>query len=156
MLPWMGSVTRPLRELLRVTRHGAHLILTVANRWRLNHVLDPLCFQLLQPVRRKVRSAIQWFGLGDAQPGIPRHSLHSLREFDAMLVAAGAQKIRGLTVGFGPFTFLNVPLFSDSIGIRIHRALQALANRGIIGLRSAGAGYIVLAQKVRKPSRPAD
>jgi ubiquinone/menaquinone biosynthesis C-methylase UbiE len=151
VLPWMDSPTLPLREMLRVAKPGAHLILSASNRWRLCHMLDPLCFPPLRPIRWKMRGVCESLGLCRASDE-PRHTLHSLREFDALILAAGAQKLQGVTVGFGPFTFLTFRLFSESTDIRIHRYLQNLANRGTVILRSTGEGYVVLARKFQAES----
>jgi ubiquinone/menaquinone biosynthesis C-methylase UbiE len=42
--PWLHSLNTAIREFARVLRPGGYLILTADNRWRLNHVLDPLFF----------------------------------------------------------------------------------------------------------------
>ncbi len=147
VIPWMDSPTQPLHEMLRVTKPGAYLLVTASNRWRLSHILDPFCFPPLRPIRLKIRAALEQLGLRSRRFRIPQHSLHSPGEVDEMLLSAGAYKIRGTTVGFGPFTFLNMRVFSEATGIRIHQYFQELANRGTPVFRSTGEGYIVLAQK---------
>src|SRR2546429_6673175 len=57
------------------------------------------------------------------------------------------------TVGFGPFSFLGWKFLSDSSGVRVHRRLQQLADRGVPILRSMGTQYIVLARKGVATSR---
>jgi len=151
VIPWMDSPAQPLREMIRVTKPGAHLIVTVSNRWSLNQVLDPFCFPLLRPIRRKVRDSLERLGFFKGKPARLRHAFHSNKEFDAMLMTEGVQKIRGITVGFGPFTFMTFHLFSESTGVRIHNLLQARADKGTFALRSAGEGYIVLARKPLSP-----
>jgi ubiquinone/menaquinone biosynthesis C-methylase UbiE len=152
VIPWMDSPLQPLREMLRVTKPGAFLILTVSNRWSLNQVLDPICFPLFRPIRWKVRSSLERLGLYHRDSTKLRHAFHSIREFDAMLQSVGVEKIRGITVGFGPFTFIHCRLFSESTAIKVHNVLQRQANRGTICIRSAGEGYIVLAKKDQFPS----
>jgi len=50
-------------------------------------------------------------------------------------------------LGFGPFWLLN-RLLPQAFGVKLHRALQGLADRGVPVLRSAGAQYITLSRKV--------
>jgi hypothetical protein len=54
-----------------------------------------------------------------------------------------------MMLGFGPFSFLGRTLLPDPLGIRLHHRLQALADRGVAGLRSTGSQYVVLARKHR-------
>jgi len=143
--PWLYSLDKALREVVRVVRPGGYLIATADNWWRLNHWLDPRYWPPLQPVRRRVRNVLERCGLVGPRGASAR--FHSTREFDSCLLAAGLKKIAGRTVGFGPFSFLGWKFLSDSRGVRVHRSLQELANRGAPVLRSMGTHYIVLARK---------
>ncbi len=147
VLPWVEPPIEPLREMARVTRHGGHLILTVDNRWRLNHLLDPRCFPWLRSFRWKVREALEKAGWVKRRPPVPRHALYSCREFDLMISATGLTKKVDMTLGFGPFTLFNRPLFSETTSIKIHKKLQHLADRKVPVLRSSGVESIVLAFK---------
>jgi len=143
--PWLYSLDKAFREVARVLRPGGYLIATADNWWRLNHVLDPRYLPPLRPVRQGVRRVLEGLGLVGAQGASAR--LHSIKEFDACLSAAGLQKIEGRTVGFGPFSFFGCKLLPDSSGVRVHERLQRLADRGMPVLRSMGTQYIVLARK---------
>jgi SAM-dependent methyltransferase len=144
--PWLDSVDKALREVVRVLRPGSYLIATADNWWRLNHWLDPRYLPPLTPLRRRVRDVVERVGLIGPRGASTR--LYSPGEFDACLGKAGLEKIEGRTVGFGPFSLLGCGLFSDSLGLRVHRRLQELADRGAPILRSMGTHYIVLARKV--------
>ena len=143
--PWLHSLDQAVREVTRVLRPGGYLITTADNWSRLNHWLDPRYFPPFGPVRRGVRGVLERLTLRKHKGASAR--LHPIREFDACLAAAGLQKIQGRTVGFGPFSFFGRKLFSDLSGVRVHRCLQTLADRGIPVLRSAGTQYVVLARK---------
>src|SRR5207253_8033034 len=103
---------------------------------RLNHWLDPRDLPPRQPVRRQVRDVLERCGLVGPRGASAR--FHSTGEFDSCLLAAGLEKIAGRTVGFGPFSFLGWKFLSDSSGVRVHRRLQQLADRGVPILRSMG------------------
>jgi len=150
--PWLYSLDKALREVVRVVRPGGYLITTADNWWRLNHWLDPRYWPPLQPMRRQVRNVLERFGLVGPRGASAR--FHSTREFDSCLLAAGLEKIAGRTVGFGPFSFLGWKFLSDSSGVRVHRRLQELADRGVPILRSMGTHYIVLARKGVATSAP--
>jgi len=143
--PWLYSLDKAVREVARVLRPGGYLITTADNWWRLHGWLDPRYLPLLAPMRRRVRYVLERLAL-IGSPGVSAR-LHSIREFDACLSAAGLTKIEGRTVGFGPFSFLGCKLLPGSFGVKVHHGLQDLADRGVPILRSMGTHYIVLARK---------
>jgi SAM-dependent methyltransferase len=143
--PWLHSLGQAVREVARVLRPGGYLITTADNWWRLNYWLDPRYFPPLGPVRKGFRGVLERLAL--RKPSGASARLHSIKEFDASLAAAGLEKIDGRTVGFGPFSFLGQKMLPDSSGVRVHHWLQNLADRGTPVVRSAGTHYIVLARK---------
>ncbi len=143
--PWVHSLDKAMREVARVLRPGGYLITTADNWWRLHFWLDPRYFPPLGPIRQGFRTLMQWAEL--VRPKEPSARLHSIREFDACIAAAGLQKVEGKTVGFGPFSFFGIPILPDSKGIRLHGLLQRHADRGMPVLRATGSHYVVLARK---------
>jgi 2-polyprenyl-3-methyl-5-hydroxy-6-metoxy-1,4-benzoquinol methylase len=144
VVPWLLSLNKALREVARVLRPGGCLIASADNWWRLNRWLDPRYVPALAPLRRRLRKVLERRKL--IHPAGACARLHSIREFDAYLAAAGLTKVQARTVGFGPFSFLGCKL-PDSYGRNVHRRLQNLADRGVPILRSMGTHYIVLARK---------
>jgi hypothetical protein len=49
-----------------------------------------------------------------------------------------------MTLGFGPFTFLQRKVLSEPLGIALHRRLQRLAEQNVPLFRSTGSHYLVL------------
>ncbi len=143
--PWLDSLEGPLREVRRVLCPGGHLIVSADNRWRLNAILDPRLFPVFGSLRARLRRVVD--RVGDRSPGA-RVRMHTVSEFDRLLAASGFQKVQGRTLGFGPFTLFNLPLASGTRGVRLHRALQRLADRGVPVLRGSGAQYLVVARPV--------
>jgi ubiquinone/menaquinone biosynthesis C-methylase UbiE len=156
VLAWQDSPQQALSEIYRVLRPGGHLIVSVGNRWCLHDVLNPPYNPLLAPLRRKL---VPWFrrlGLLSQPAGsigyAPIASWVSdthrrASETDQMLKAAGFRKLKSASVGFGPFGFFKVNLFSDAYSVKLHNALQSLADRNFPILRSTGAHYMVLSLK---------
>jgi ubiquinone/menaquinone biosynthesis C-methylase UbiE len=144
---WLHSLDRAMREMFRVLKPHGYLVITAANRWSLDNILDPGSFPGLQPIRWKVRNVLEQFGL--RKPGTePRHHMYSITEFDAFLSAVRLEKMKGMTVGFKPFSFLNHQLLPQSVGVKMHQKLQSFADRGLPVIRSAGVAYIALAKKL--------
>src|SRR5262249_37036596 len=144
VLPWLPSSDQPLLEMCRVLRPGGYLIITVDNRWALRWLLEPHTSPLLTPAKRMVRRVIP-----RPKPTDPRVQsfLTSISNFDALLDATGLEKLDGMTLGFGPFTFFGHHLLPDDVGLKMHRMLQSLVQRQFPVLRSLGSQYIVLARK---------
>jgi len=72
---------------------------------------------------------------------------HSIGTVDGWLRESGLSKIKGATLGFGPFTWFGRRVLGDKSGIEMHEKLQALADRGVFGFRSLGWHYLVLGHK---------
>jgi len=140
VLPWLQAIDEPIRELGRVTKAGGYLIVNVDNRWRLHELLDPRLNPIHAPIRKFARA------LQDRNYFPPTQRC-SPRELDAILQKAGYTKIQGTALGFGPFTLLGQRVLPDTVGIKVHNALQRFADHNIPLLRSTGAQYLVLARK---------
>jgi ubiquinone/menaquinone biosynthesis C-methylase UbiE len=151
VLPWLPRPGIALAEMARVTRPGGAVVANVDNAARLHYALDPRLNPHLAGTRAAVKTLLR------RPPGETgaRSQLHSMREFDAMLDAAGLEKLRGKAIGFGPFTMLGRRALPDRTGVRLHRSLQRRADEGRRGLAARGAQYLVLARKRRKHGDPA-
>jgi 2-polyprenyl-3-methyl-5-hydroxy-6-metoxy-1,4-benzoquinol methylase len=146
VVPWVRRLAAVLEELHAVLEPGGHLIVSADNLWRLSHLLDPWWFPPLLPIRARGRRILNRTG-AIAAPPRPRHHLHSIRQLDRALARHGFEKVRGVTLGFGPFSFFNRRLLTEPAGVRLHRLLQGLADRGLPGIRALGSQYVVLARK---------
>ena len=145
VIPWLHSPELAVAEMSRVLMDGGHLIVNADNRARLNHLVDPLLTPALGPVRVAARSLLT-SGRPRSQ-STPANSLHWPRQFDAMLARHDLHKMRSQTFGFGPFSVMGRRIVSESRSVSLHLQLQSLADRGVPGLRSTGAQYIVHAYK---------
>lgn len=156
VVPWVHSAPAALTEMVRVTRPGGYVLLSADNRWRLNHVLDPWLCPALTQLREGIGKLLSGPQQAASPSARPVAQFHSSSEVDRWLAAAGLEKVRSTTVGFGPFSFHYRAILGDQTGLLWHRRFQQLADRNVPGLRSAGAHYIVLARKsvpcLRMPS----
>jgi ubiquinone/menaquinone biosynthesis C-methylase UbiE len=142
VLPWLSSLLEPMREMIRVLQPGGYLIVTVDNRYRMSYVLHPSAWARLVGIRLPGRPRFR------KRYKIPPSTTCSVHKFDALLPALGLEKLWGATLGFGPFYLLNRVLPQAS-GVKLHHALQSLADRRVPLIRSAGAHYIALSRKVK-------
>jgi ubiquinone/menaquinone biosynthesis C-methylase UbiE len=144
VIPWLHSPSDSLEEMARVLRPGGQLILTADNRARLSSFIDPRAMlALITPLRRA------WRALTRRRPRpLAANRLDFPRRIDQLLVAANLRPLARRTVGFGPFSFLGRPLFGERRGVLINDRLQALADRGVPGLRWTGWHYVVRARKL--------
>jgi ubiquinone/menaquinone biosynthesis C-methylase UbiE len=146
VIPWLHSEGLALQEMQRVLKPGGHLLVTADNNARLNRILDPLSSPLSAPLRLAAKRLLRLCGLWSATSGF-QPKRHYPREFNRLVGECGFETVQSSTVGFGPFTFLGKALVTDSVGIRLHRRLQALASRQGAFLRWTGSHYLVLLKK---------
>jgi len=146
VIPWLPSPELAVREMVRVLKPGGHLLLNCDNRWRLNHLLDPFYFSCCSSLRSRRVALLRHLGVLAPCSNASRRR-HSKRQFDRMLTANGMEKKRSMMLGFGPFSCFGKQVFSEPMGIKIHRRLQHLANRNMPVIRFTAAQYMVLAWK---------
>ncbi len=146
VIPWLHSPGQALEEMARVLRPGGYLIATADNRARLNRLLDPLSSPLLAPLRWTVKRVLIALGLRRGQAALDP-KMHYAGQIDRLAASAGFEKRSSRTVGFGPFTLAGRGIVPARAQVKLHRRLQALADRGLPLLRSTGCHYMLLAQK---------
>jgi ubiquinone/menaquinone biosynthesis C-methylase UbiE len=147
VLPWVANPRAVVREMARVTRSGGCVLVTVDNRARLHSFFDPWLNPATAWLKRGGKFALARAGLYRPSGHTQGAVLHSRRFTDDALGDAGLAKMRGATVGFGPFTLFRLSVLPRAAALRLHHRLQALADRHVPVLRSAGSHYLALARK---------
>ena len=147
VIPWLHSERVGVEEMRRVLKPGGYLLATADNNARLTRILDPRSSPLLAPLRLAVKRCLQLFALWSPTAGF-QPKRHYPRQVDRLVSECGCENVKSCTVGFGPFTFLGKELFTDAIGVSLHRWLQTRASRrSMFPLRWTGSHYLVLATK---------
>ena len=144
VLPWLPNIAPPLREMNRILCPGGHLIASVDTHWQLRQLFDPLKNPLLLGPQNFVGAFLR--SRLAPHRGV-RAQVTRLREFKRELAAQGLELQSSYAVGFGPFTFFNRQIVPPSVGLRLNKRLQSMANRGMPALRSSGSQFLVLAKK---------
>jgi len=147
VIPWLHSEHGALQEMKRVLKPGGYLLVTADNDARLNRILDPLSCPLFKPLRVTAKRLLQQCKLWPPHSGFQpkRHYPH---EVNRLIGNCNFKKVKSCTVGFGPFTLFGKELFTDRIGVKLHRRLKMLASREVLlPLRWTGSHYLVLARK---------
>jgi len=142
VIPWLHSPAAAVQEMARVLRPGGQIILTADNRARLTSFTDPRAVLALSPLRRV------WVALRRRRRSLASSRLDYPRQIDDLLAQARLRPLARRTVGFGPLSFLGRSLFGDRLNVRINDRLQALADRGLRGLRWTGWHYVVRARRL--------
>ena len=154
VIPWLQSPRPALMEMLRVLKPGGYAIISVENRWRLNHILDPRFSPMLSAIFETVNYIGETLKLKKPAVRASFPLSHSIKEFETILDSIGLNKSGGLTLGFGPFTLMGKRILPNSMGKKLHHFFQSMADRNVPGIRSTGSRYLVLAQKPDPVPRP--
>jgi len=146
LMPYLNLPCEALQEMARVVEPGGYLLVSCDNKEDIKYLfksIPPLGF-----VTAVVKALLAWTGL--PRRGVTRFRWHAytMKEFAQLLSCVGLEKVKGMTLGFGPFTFFGYRLLPDSVGVKLHRRLQSLADRGFPIVRSAGVQYLMAANKI--------
>jgi ubiquinone/menaquinone biosynthesis C-methylase UbiE len=147
VIPWLESPGPAVREMARVVKPGGFVITNSDNLMRLNYLIDPLRNPALAPLRGLLKRTFETAGLRKPRVESGLVHMHTTSYIDRVFLQNRLEIEKSATLGFGPFSFLGRPLLPESVGIRLHHRLQALADRGVAGLRSTGSQYLLLARK---------
>jgi ubiquinone/menaquinone biosynthesis C-methylase UbiE len=147
VIPWLESPGPAVREMARVAKPGGCVITTSDNLMGLNYLIDPLRNPALAPVRGLLKRTLETAGLRKPRVESGLVHMHTTSYIDRVILQNRLEIEKSSTLGFGPFSFLGSTLLPESVGIRLHHRLQALAHRGVAGLRSTGSQYLLLARK---------
>ena len=151
VIPWLERPEMAIREMARVSVPGGHVLLTDGNQAALNLLLDPWKNPALASLRRRSKGMLEWMRILHQSPKPTMAIFHDRRFIDEALASAELIKIKGMTLGFGTFTFLHRKILPERLGIALNHQLQSLANRNVPFLRSTGLTYLVLATKPALP-----
>jgi ubiquinone/menaquinone biosynthesis C-methylase UbiE len=141
VLPWVACMRKAMMELIRVTRPGGYLIVTIDHKWRMHELLDPRLHPIHSPLRHYLRDTLR------LPVKVPPTQRCSRRQFDRMIGELRCTKVDAKMLGFGPFSFFGHPLLSESLNIKTNEFLQSCADRQLPIIRSTAAQYIALVRK---------
>lgn len=144
VIPWLERPEQAIQEIARVTRPGGYVILTTDNWAGLIGFLDPVHNPILKPLKQGLNKVLRSVGLHYRVPIVTSQACHNM---DETLASIKLDKVRGKTLGFGPFTLFNHTVLPKAIGKWLHIRLQLLADRNVPGFRFTGKHYIVLTRK---------
>jgi SAM-dependent methyltransferase len=139
-----------LREVVRVLRPGGFIVLTLPNLYRLHWLLDPV--QLRRAFEhRRLLLALE-AGARDGKSAPPASKLgqepatrHQTPSEMLRLIRGEGLEVLGLDgVGFGPFTILGRPLFSNERSVRISAKMERIAQGPVFSPLNRFAGTWVL------------
>jgi 2-polyprenyl-3-methyl-5-hydroxy-6-metoxy-1,4-benzoquinol methylase len=145
VLPWLHSPASALAEISRVLQPGGYVLASADNCWALTGLFEPHENPLLHPLREAVKRTLEEHGRRHV--AARRNRPVSKRRLHGLINSVGLEAVTSTTFGFGPFTAFRWRLLPDRLGARLYDRLQASADRGAAGVRSAGAQHLFLARK---------
>jgi ubiquinone/menaquinone biosynthesis C-methylase UbiE len=145
LLPWVEHPLATIAEMARMVRPGGYLLITADNYWRLDHFFDPMRNPLLRPVRRAVSSLLRL--TRHRRTGQATAHTHRASEVEGCTTGLGFLTLKKATMGFGPFSFCTVPVFSEALSARAHDKLQKWADLGSWPWIHCGRQYLQLSRR---------
>ena len=146
LLSWVKQPGLAVAEMVRITKPGGHVIVTIDNARSLARGLDPGWHALARRLIRDIRRLVPGHHPVESPP-VPWPAPMTLSHFDRLLRTAGLEPLEFKGVGFGPFTFLGRNVLPVRAGLRADRLLQWLADRSVPLLRHAAVFHVALAVK---------
>jgi ubiquinone/menaquinone biosynthesis C-methylase UbiE len=152
VIPWLTHEQPAVHEMARVARRGGFIILTADNRWRLTHLFDPGFWLMpaLVPIKWHVKQALEMARIYHRSVDdlvASCHRYHRPGLVDRMLASSKLKRVKGVTLGFGPFTVFGRTVLPEPFGTLLYHRLQHLVWLGTPVIRSTGAQYLVLAKR---------
>jgi ubiquinone/menaquinone biosynthesis C-methylase UbiE len=145
LLPWVEQPELALGEIVRITKPGGHVIVTMDNARSLARGLDPGWHAWARAFIGKVRRLVGQHSVMPSQ--VPWPAATTFGDFDRLLRAAGLDPLEFAGVGFGPFTFLGRNVLPSSSGLRVDRLLQRFADHNLPLLQHAALFHLALTVK---------
>jgi 2-polyprenyl-3-methyl-5-hydroxy-6-metoxy-1,4-benzoquinol methylase len=145
VIPWLPDLSLALDRITRLIWKGGYMLVNMDNRGRLNNLLNPPQNPLLVDVKKDVKDWLEKLGIRKPS-STPAVRMYTVQEFENFLSKYNLEIIKNRMLGFGPFQFFRFNLLSDTTGVRLHRYLQNLADRGDPFFRLSGSQYLVLAR----------
>lgn len=145
LLSWVERPELALAEMVRVTKPGGHVIVTMDNASSLARWLDPGWHVSVRGFIYKIKRLIARHPQGELPVQLPAPMRRG--EFTKLLDTAGLGSLEVDAVGFGPFTFLGRPVLPNRIGLRVDRLLQRLADDDRLWLKRTAIFHVALAVK---------
>lgn len=145
LLSWVEQPELALAEMVRITKPGGHVIVTMDNASSLARWPDPGWHVSVRGFIYKIRRLVAGHPVEELPVQLPARMTWS--EFNRLLETAGLEPLKFEGVGFGPFTFLGRTILPNPIGLRVDRLLQRLANDSWPWLKRASIFHIALAAK---------
>jgi 2-polyprenyl-3-methyl-5-hydroxy-6-metoxy-1,4-benzoquinol methylase len=145
LLPWVKQPELALREMVRITKPGGHVIVTMDNALSLARGLDPGWHASARGFIHRIRRLVA----GHSVEPSPVHwpAATTLSDFDRLLRDVGLDPLEFEGVGFGPFTVLGRNVLPNRVGLRVDRLLQRLADHNVPPLKHAAVFHVALAVK---------
>jgi SAM-dependent methyltransferase len=145
LLPWVKQPELALSEMVRITKPGGHVIVTMDNALSLARGLDPGWHESTRAFIAKIRRFVT--DHSEKVPPVQWPTAMRLSDFDRLLRAAGLDPLQFQGVGFGQFTFLGRNVLPNRVGLRVDRLLQRLADHNVPLLQHAAVFHVALAVK---------
>jgi ubiquinone/menaquinone biosynthesis C-methylase UbiE len=149
LLSWVEIPELALAEMVRITKPGGHIIVTMDNALSLARWLDPGWHVTVRGLIHRIKRLVAPHPVAELPVQLPAPMRRG--EFTRLLTTAGLEPLKFEAVGFGPLTFLGRTVLPNRIGLRIDRLLQRLADRNMPWLNRVAVFDVALAVKPPGP-----
>ncbi len=135
VLSYLEDDRKAIKDICRVIKPGGKIIISGANRWGINKIIDPYYYTIwmIRKIWKKLRNYSCSGEVFKNKFNIEMARKYRYKKLNRLYQEFGLKKVQTVGVSFGPLTIWHKRVLPLSYAIRISQTLAKLSNRRGLG-----------------------